>query len=37
MLRSDLCDFSDEYVVAKGTITVTGKNNRSRKKQNLSI
>ena len=25
MLRSDLCDFSDAYIVAKGTITVTKK------------
>ena len=25
MLRSDLCDFSDAYVVAKGDITVTKK------------
>ena len=23
MLRSDLCDFSDAYIVVKGTITVT--------------
>ena len=23
MLRSDLCDFSDAYIVAKGTITLT--------------
>ena len=23
MLRSDLCDFSDVYIVVKGTITVT--------------
>ena len=25
MLRSDLCDFSDAYIVVKGTITVTKK------------
>ena len=24
MLRSDLCDFSDAYILAKGTITVNG-------------
>ena len=24
MLRSDLCDFSDAYIVVKGIITVTG-------------
>ena len=23
MLRSDLCDFSDEYIVTEGTITLT--------------
>ena len=23
MLRSDLCDFSDAYIVVKGTITLT--------------
>ena len=27
MLRSDLCDFSDAYIVVKGTITVTDHNN----------
>ena len=27
MLRSDLCDFSDVYIVVKGTITVTDPNN----------
>ena len=32
ILRSDLCDFSDAYTVVKGTITVTGTNNKSRKK-----
>ena len=26
MLRSDLCDFSDAYIVVKGNITVTKKN-----------
>ena len=31
ILRSDLCDFSDAYIVDKGTITVTGTSNRSRK------
>ena len=37
MLRSDLCDFSDTYIVVKGTITVTGTTSRSRKKQIFSI
>ena len=27
MLRSDLCDFSDAYIVVKGTITVTDPHN----------
>ena len=27
MLRSDLCDFSDTYIVVKGTITVVRPNN----------
>ena len=26
MLRSDLCDFSDAYIVVKGTITLTKTN-----------
>ena len=26
MLRSDLCDFSDAYIVVKGNITLTKKN-----------
>ena len=26
MVRSDLCDFSDAYIVVKGNITVTKKN-----------
>ena len=26
MLRSDLCDYSDAYIVEKGTITVEGDN-----------
>ena len=27
MLRPNLCDFSDAYIVIKGTITVTNRNN----------
>ena len=30
-LRSDLCDFSNVYIVVKGTITVKGISNRSKK------
>ena len=32
MLRSDLCDFSDAYIVVKGNITVTNPNNAKRNK-----
>ena len=32
MLRSDLCDFNDAYIVVKGTITVTDPNNAKRNK-----
>ena len=32
MLRSDLCDFSDAYIVVKGVITVTSPNNPKRNK-----
>ena len=32
MLRSDLCDFSDAYIVVKGTITVTNPNDANCKK-----
>ena len=37
MLRSDLHDFSDAYIVVKGTITVTGTNNSSRKNRPLAF
>ena len=32
MLRSDLCDFSDAYIVVKGDIIVTSPNNAKNKK-----
>ena len=32
MLRSDLCNFSDAYIVMKGDITVTNPNNAKRNK-----
>ena len=32
MLRSDLCDFSDAYIIVKGTITVTDPDNTKRNK-----
>ena len=31
MLRSDLCDFSDAYIVLKGTITVTEPDNAKKR------
>ena len=37
MLRSDLCDFSDAYIVVKGRITVTGTSNKSRKNTPLAF
>ena len=38
MLRSDLCDFSDAYIVVKGTITVNAPNNAKKiKQQHLKI
>ena len=37
MLRSDLCDYSDAYIVVKADITVEGANNTDKKKQTLSI
>ena len=33
MLRSDLCEFSDAYIVVKGTITVTEPDNAKRNKE----
>ena len=32
MLRSDLCDFSDAFVIVKGTITVTDPDDAKRNK-----
>ena len=31
MLRSDLCDFSDAYIVVKGNITITNPDNAKEK------
>ena len=33
MLRSDLCDYSDAYIVVKGTITVTNPDNNEYDKE----
>ena len=35
MLRSDLCDFSDAYIVVKGDITLEGNNNANKRNKNL--
>ena len=37
MLRSDLCDYSDAYIVAKGTITVIGNNDANRINKKLAF
>ena len=31
MIRSDLCDYSDIYIVVKGTITVKGYNDADKR------
>ena len=33
MLRSELCDYSDAYIVIKGNITVTNPDNTKRNKE----
>ena len=35
MLRSDLCDFSDAYIVVKGDITLEGNNDANKRNKNL--
>ena len=37
MLRSNLCDYSDAYILVKGTITVTGNHPRHRQNRPLII
>ena len=37
VLRLDLCDFSYIYIAVKGTITVTGTSNRSKKNRPLAF
>ena len=37
MLRSDLCDFSDAYIVAKGNITLEGDNDANKRNANLAF
>ena len=36
MLRSDLCDYSDAYIVVKGTITVEGDNDVKERNEKLT-
>ena len=35
ILRPDLCDYSNAYIIVKGKITVTGKNNDNRVNKKL--
>ena len=35
MRRLDLCDYSDTYIVVKGTITTKGTDDTNKKKANL--
>ena len=37
MLRSDLCDFSDVYIVVEGDITLEGDNDANKKNKNLTF
>ena len=37
MLRSDLCNFSDAYIVVKGDIALEGNNNANKKNKNLAF
>ena len=37
MLRSDLCDFSDAYIVVKGTITLEGDSDAKKRNKNLAF
>ena len=37
MLRSDLCDYADAYILVNGTITVAGNQPRDRKNRSLIL
>ena len=37
MLTSDLCDYSDQYIVVKGEITVEGNNANNRENKKLAF
>ena len=36
-LRSDLCDYSDAYIVVKGDITLEGDDNANKRNKNLAF
>ena len=37
MLRSDLCDYSDAYIIVKGTIIIEGRNIKDIKNRSLAL
>ena len=37
MLRADLCDFSDTYIIVNGTIIFTGTSTKNRKNRPLAF
>ena len=37
MLRSDLCDYNDAYIVAKGRISVKGTNDADKRNKKLTV
>ena len=37
MLRSDLCNFDDAYIVVKGDIIVEGDNDANKRSKNLTF
>ena len=37
MLKSDLCDFNDAYIVVKGDITLEGDNDANKQNKNLAF
>ena len=37
MLRSDLCNYSDTYIVVKGDITLEGDNDANKRNKNLAF
>ena len=37
MLRSDLCDYSDVYIIIKGRISVTSNNNANKRNKKLTF